>query len=226
MKNPDSVQKVEGLTITIYAFGQYAIDEFEGGVNWMPLPGTSLKTSIISTSLIAYENDTTYTINFTLEHRIPHNSYFEISIPTEVFIPDKSFTQSSCRATKDSAFPNPEQISCLFVDNPSTSSTYVPNHNTLRIMNTFRRNSVDKEKEFGIRIPGLRNPILTTPTPSFVIASFTLQDELIDIISEGVSIAMIENAELDSVNLAIGSYVNYAKTKYTFTLVPTVPYTT
>lgn len=224
VENPESVQLVEGVTITIYAFGKYAIDEYVGGLGWLPRPGTSLKTQIISTSLIAYENDTTYTINFTPEHTIPVNSYFEISIPTQVFIPDKSFTADSCRAIENSAFPT-MQIKCEFVDEPSTSKEFAPNHNTLRISNAFRRSEVQGGNEFGIRIPGLRNPILTTPTSSFVIASFTFPGELIDIVYEGVTIAMIENAELDSANLSIGSYVNYQKTTYTFTLVPTVPYT-
>jgi len=29
-----SVQEVDGLKIVIYAFGKYAIDEFEGSIGW------------------------------------------------------------------------------------------------------------------------------------------------------------------------------------------------
>ena len=36
VKNAVSIQRVEGLKIAIYAFGKYAIDEFEGYVGWMP----------------------------------------------------------------------------------------------------------------------------------------------------------------------------------------------
>jgi len=37
----------------------------------------------------------------------------------------------------------------------------------MKILNAFRRSEVRGGLQYGLEVPGLRNPIQTTPTPSF-----------------------------------------------------------
>lgn len=43
-------------------------------------------------SLQAYKVENTYLINFTPDHSIPKNGFVEIYIPSEVLVPDQSYT--------------------------------------------------------------------------------------------------------------------------------------
>jgi len=81
VRNAISVQRVEGLKIVIYAFGKYAIDEFEGYVGWIPTQGTFESANVKFSSPIAYTEDVTYTIEFTPRHLVPQNGYIEIDFP-------------------------------------------------------------------------------------------------------------------------------------------------
>jgi len=69
--NPESTYAVDGLKITIYAEGKYAIDEFEDVINWKLVTGTFLNVMVRPQSLIAYRAENTYTIYFTPQHEIP-----------------------------------------------------------------------------------------------------------------------------------------------------------
>ena len=77
--------------------------------------------------------------------------------------------------------------------------------------------------EYRFTIPGIRNPIKTIPTETFKLASYSRTGELIDLKTEGVEIRMLEAAELDTVQVSLGSYQNARSTTYTLTLVPSVP---
>ena len=96
--NPVSVQEVDGLKIIIYAFGKYAIDEFEGPIGWSMTHGGFESALVVPSSLVTYNEDTDYIISFTPQHKITQNGYIEVQFPPEVAIPDKSFSQSSCVA--------------------------------------------------------------------------------------------------------------------------------
>ena len=69
--NPVSVQEVDGLKIVIYAYGRYAIDEFEGPIGWEMTHGGFADAKVVPSSLISYAHDTDYVIIFTPEHKIP-----------------------------------------------------------------------------------------------------------------------------------------------------------
>ena len=92
MNNAESVQQVTGLKVTINAFGKHAIDDFEGIVGWEPIKGDFISARVRPSSTISYNEDTVYTIYFTPKHMIPQNGYIEVYIPTEIQIPDKSYT--------------------------------------------------------------------------------------------------------------------------------------
>lgn len=183
--NAISVQRVEGLKIVIYAFGQFAIDEFEGYIGWMPVPGTFASASVRFSSPVAYDEDVTYTIKFTPNHLIPQNGYIEIDFPKQVSVPDYSYSQSSCRAVEDTAFST-NQIACEFLDGEALSDPFrlrdaaTPDHFTMRILNAFRRTSVSGKLEYALEIPGLRNPIQTVPTFSFKFRTYDQLDQIID----------------------------------------------
>ena len=104
VRNAISVQRVDGLKIVIYAYGKYAIDEFEGYIGWMPVQGEFDSASVKFTSPIAYTEDVTYTILFTPKHLIPQNGFIEIDFPKQISVPDFSYSQSSCRAVENTAF--------------------------------------------------------------------------------------------------------------------------
>lgn len=72
-------------------------------------------------------------------------------------------------------------------------------------------------------MPGIRNPIRTETTPSFKFSTFTRMGRHIDELNDGASVTMISSAELATVQVSLSSYTNSVKTKYTFTLVPSVP---
>lgn len=65
------------------------------------------------------------------------------------------------------------QITCIFLDGAELSEPdrlrdpLTPDHFTMRVLNAFRRNSVDGGQKYALEIPGLRNPIEPKPTLSF-----------------------------------------------------------
>ena len=77
---------------------------------------------------------------------------------------------------------------------------------TLRILYAFRRKEGAGMVEYRFTIPGIRNPIKTIPTETFKLASYSRTGELIDLKTEGVEIQMLEAAELDTVQVSLGSY--------------------
>mgnify|MGYP000934258123 CR=1 FL=1 len=228
VKNPVSVQKVDGLKIVIYAFGQYAIDEFEGYIGWLPVNGDFKSAKVSFSSPLAYDEEVTYTIRFTPMHLVPLNGYIEIDFPKEVIVPDYSYSQSSCRADENTAFST-NQIACEFLDGAALSEPFrnrdpkTPDHFTMRVMNAFRLSSVPGQQEYALEIPGLRNPIKTVPTFSFRFRTYDQQERLIDELLSGVSIRMTEPSKLDIVLVSLGSYTNARLTDYTLTMVPTIP---
>ena len=82
--NAVSVKQIEGLKVTVNAFGRYAVDDFEGPVGWIPIQGTFLEAKVKTSSQVSYKEDTTYTIMFTPKHLIPVNGYIEVQIPSEI----------------------------------------------------------------------------------------------------------------------------------------------
>ena len=93
----------------------------------------------------------------------------------------------------------------------------------MKILNAFRRSSVEGGKLFALEIPSLRNPIQTAETPSFKFRTFDARGFAIDQSLTGASIRMTTPSELDIVLVSLGSYVNSKVTSYTITMVPTVP---
>jgi hypothetical protein len=52
-----STNQVDGLQITIYAFGKYAIDEYDGIIPWTLGTGKFSKMIVISSTNVAYKAD-------------------------------------------------------------------------------------------------------------------------------------------------------------------------
>lgn len=108
--NPISVQKVDGLEVVIYAtdpadpLAKYAIDEWEGYIDWTLEQGTFIDATIKPSTYDAYEDEVVYTISFTPKHLVPQNGYIEIDFPKQVSVPDYSYSQSSCAGVETSAF--------------------------------------------------------------------------------------------------------------------------
>ena len=113
------------------------------------------------------------------------------------------------------------QITCEFVDEDNFNSP--DGYQTLRILYAFRRTEGPGLEEYVFSIPGIRNPIKTIPTQTFKFATYSRGGELIDLMTEGVEIQMIEAAELNTVQVSLSSYENARRAAYTLTLVPTVP---
>ena len=93
----------------------------------------------------------------------------------------------------------------------------------MKILYAFRRTEGPGLVEYKISLPGIRNPIKTIPTQTFKFATYSRLGELIDLMTEGAPIKMIEAAELNTVQVSLASYENAKRTTYTFTLVPSVP---
>jgi hypothetical protein len=93
----------------------------------------------------------------------------------------------------------------------------------MRILNAFRRRAVEGEREFSLKLPGIRNPIHTKSTKSFEFTTFTRQGEIIDVSTRTAVTEMINSAQINTIIVSLGSYVNSVITDYTFTIVPTVP---
>jgi len=55
--NPVSTYQVEGLQITVLAFGKYAIDEYNGIIPWMLETGKFNKMLVVSSTNVAYKAD-------------------------------------------------------------------------------------------------------------------------------------------------------------------------
>ena len=81
-----------------------------------------------------------------------------------ITVPDYSFSQSSCRAIETSAFDT-NQIACEFIDGIALSDPFrlrdpnTPDVYTMRVLNAFRRSSIEGGLEYQLEVPGLRNPI-------------------------------------------------------------------
>lgn len=214
--NPVSIYKVQGLKITILAEGLYAVDEYEGPITWTLRTGSFGTLEVKPQSYVAYRAENEYMVTFRPEHKIPQNGYLEIMFPVEVSVPDMSFSQSSCAALETSGFPS-TQITCEFTA-PQPGDT----HFMFKILNAFRRMEGEADVDYVFTVPGIRNPIQTIPTSDFIFQTLTRDDQPIDR-SEGAAITMLTPAELQQVQVSLGSYSNSAKTTYEFTLVPSVP---
>jgi hypothetical protein len=64
VRNAEAVRAVTGLTVTLNAEESYAIDEFEGDIDWMPIKGDFVDAQISPSSLVSYQESVTYTIRF------------------------------------------------------------------------------------------------------------------------------------------------------------------
>ena len=65
----------------IYAYGKYAIDEFEGYIGLNLVQGDFVSAKVVPSSPISYAEDVSYTISFTPRHMVPQNGYIEIDFP-------------------------------------------------------------------------------------------------------------------------------------------------
>ena len=66
------------MKIIIYAFGKYAIDEFEGPIGWSMTHGGFEDAFVVPSSLVTYNEETDYVISFTPHHKITQNGYIEV----------------------------------------------------------------------------------------------------------------------------------------------------
>ena len=55
----------------IYAFGKYAIDEFEGYIGWTMEQGDFVSAQVKPNKIVAYDSNVNYEISFTPTHMIP-----------------------------------------------------------------------------------------------------------------------------------------------------------
>jgi hypothetical protein len=165
----------------------------------------------VPSSTVAYDKDVAYTVSFTPKHSIPLNGYVDITIPAQITVPDRSFTQSSCKAVSSSAF-GAAQITCQFLKDQ-----------TLRVTSAFRRQVGQANVEYKLVIQGLQNPESTLETSSFAFASFSSSGDPIDLLTTGVTVKMLQNAKLYTVQVQLDDYSNSAVTNYAFTMVPSIP---
>ena len=90
--NAVSVQEINGLKIIIKALENYAIDEYEGTVGWVPIQGSFAQVKVKPGSPTAYDEQVRYEIYFTPDHKVPQNGYIEIDFPKEISVPDYSYS--------------------------------------------------------------------------------------------------------------------------------------
>lgn len=226
--NPVSVSEIKGFKATLVAkkqiatneFKEYAIDMYNGLLPWLVKTGSFKNVKVTASSYIAYQQDIIYTFAFTPDHTIPQNGYLEVTLPAELFVPDRSFTQSSCKPIAESGFTTP-QITCQFVDTQTAVEGEV-RPNVLKILSAFRRNVGTAGIEYKFTLQGIQNPESTEVTSSFGFTSFSSSKDPIDFVNKSITIKMEQNAKLQTVQVSLGSYDNSALTDYTFTLVSTI----
>ena len=95
---------------------------------------------------------------------------------------------------------------------------------TILIKNGFRISTIPPAKTtFQFQVPGIRNPLSLEPSDSFKFYTYTSDQHLMDKLESGVTVQMLSTAYMKSVGISLGSYVNSAKTKYTFQITATIP---
>lgn len=78
---------------------------------------------------------------------------------------------------------------------------------------------------FTVTIPGVVNPVDLGESDTFQADTYTSGGLIMDQVTSGVTVEMTSTADMKSVSITPGSYVNAAVTSYTFDVTATVPVT-
>jgi hypothetical protein len=118
---------------------------------------------------VAYSTDLAYEFVFSPNHEIPLDGLVEITIPSQILIPDPSFSSSTCSAPQgqNQGFPS-EFVTCVLLEPDAKGKQ------KLQILNAFKRISGRANAQFKIVMPGITNPINTSPTDAFVFTTYAV----------------------------------------------------
>jgi hypothetical protein len=91
---PPAVTSYTGLTITTAMYESdsqfYTVDTLTTSIPFTLTPG-SVSGMVVPTSIVAYAT-TIYTFTITPQHSIPTNGYITITYPSQISIPDSSYS--------------------------------------------------------------------------------------------------------------------------------------
>lgn len=161
------------------------------------ISGLTIIPSTLSTGV-----QTTYAFQFTITQRILINSYIEIVFPSEITIPDTTYSAGTCQTVIGLS----GGISCSF----TTSQT-------VRLSNGFNTgNFLSGILQF--TISGIVNPRSMKPTTSFNIYIYDASGYGQYAITTGLITTMTTPSDFRSISISSGSVNNGATTNYTFSI--------
>lgn len=145
---------------------------------------------------------TTYTFQFSISQIILINSYIQITFPSEITIPDSSYSAGTCQTVIGLS----GGISCSF-----TSSQ------VLRLTNGFNTGDF-LSGTLQFTIEGIQNPRSLRPTDSFQARIYDPNGDGQYAITTGRTITMLAASDFKSISISQGSENNGAVTDYTFSI--------
>jgi hypothetical protein len=198
--NYDTSKTSESFAIQTQDSGGNIIDSYQlAALTISSTPGEITALSIIPTSGFTGVQ-TSYTFQFTITQPILINSYIVITFPSEISVPDTSYSSGTCQTTIGLS----GSLTCAF-----TSSQ------VLSLTNGFTSsNFLNGLLQFTIE--GIQNPRSRTPTSTFNVVIYDSNGDSQYSITSGLTVAMSSASDFLSISLSPASQENGAINDYTF----------
>ena len=174
--------------------------------------GTLTSFNVAPLSKIAYDI-TKYTFTFVPAHDIPVGGKILITLPSELTIPNPTFSGNSC-----SVIRRLNESRNLLAIGLESSFIWLCTSSTILVDEGFILSSFSAGGTITFDIQGIRNPVSLEATSSFQIKTQTLGSFVIDQITTGRFVIMTSVSPLQSVSLASTSLINGASNNVTFTV--------
>ena len=181
--------------------------------------GTLTSVNVVPTSLVANAL-TKYTFNIVPAHTLPIGSIILITIPSDISIPNPTYTGNSCsysrRNLNSLMSSNYEKLIDLNF-NRVLASTGLQNTfscsattTTIQVNNGFQTSAFSSGGTISFDIDGIQNPISLKPTSTFTVVTQLSSSVFIDQLLSGITVTMTSVSQLQSVSLSSTSLVNGA----------------
>ena len=198
--NFNSVKTTDSFEIYTLDQNNYVIDQINSGLTVNFIEGSLIAPNVNFTNDIVQQNSN-YTIKFTIKNGLPINSKINISIPPEISIQNPSVSSQNCIYNDSSSI---RYGICSIINN------------TLTISNFNQNNMIYANTSINIMLPFLTNPRSLKNTSNFLITTINPSGYNID--KCFLTVKMNTIANITSTNISSQSYTNGNITNYNITL--------
>lgn len=176
---------------------------------------------VAPTSLVAYAL-TKYTFTIIPAHTLPIGSYILITIPSDISIPNPTYTGNSCSySRRNLGYQDSETDEGIVIlessNNRILASTGLQNTfsctattTQIQVNNGFQNAAFSSGGTISFDIDGIKNPVSLKPTSTFTAVTRTSASYDIDQLLSGITVTMTSVSQLQSVSLSSSTLINGA----------------